>query len=150
MSKKKLRLTKKVLNLDRIDRDGWHWINRNMFKKLMVIDKSEYAKYVSAIANYNLCSCLIHEITLVKNIDEDYDIMVKYNRNPRVLRDLGLFWRIYDHIDEHGIISLNDIEKYVSNYIFAVYPSPIDRYAKYRKNSQRLIGKNKGRNGYGL
>jgi hypothetical protein len=150
VSKKKLRLTKKVFDWFRIERDRWHWINRNMFKRLMVIDKSGYAKYVSAITNYNLCSCLTHEITLVENADNDYDIIVKYNRNPRVLRDLGLFWRIYDHIDCYGFISLYQIEKYVKKYEFAIYPSPVDRYAKYRRNALRVIGKNKGRNRNGI
>ena len=121
------------------------WMKRINYPHLLTNFDSDLEDiYLEAIKRYNTYPFKTHEVWIEKVNENTSRLMVKHY--PNSIPDMGPFWGICDtekflqgKIDykHYEFDSMDEAyEYYCNNYNYAEYPTPREKYLKYRKEKQ--------------
>ena len=119
------------------------WSKRIEYPHLITnFDSDQNDIYLEAIKRYNTYPFKTHEVWIEKVNENTSSLMVKHY--PYSIPDMGPFWGIYDTEKflqgktdyKHDDFNSSDeaYDYYCNNYEYAEYPTPREKYLKYRKD----------------
>lgn len=118
------------------------WLNRINYPHLLTNFDSDLEDiYLEAIKRYNTYPFKIHDVWIEKVDEKTCRLMVK--PYPYSNPDMGPFWGLYysekfargkTNHKHYDFDSMDEAyEYYCNNYVYAEYPTPREKYLKYRK-----------------